>query len=70
MTNSLWTIKFSSSGDGYLIQIFYYLSKNIYVRIMNSEGRIVEEAKKKNEVKLVRSVSELSGQVEELDKER
>ena len=37
---------------------------------MNSEGRIVEEAKKKNEVKLVRSVSELSGQVEELDKER
>jgi len=35
-----------------------------------SEGRIVEEAKKKNEVKLVRSVSELSGQVEEPDKER
>ena len=69
MTNSWWTIKFSSSGDGYLIQIFYYLFY-IYVRIINSEGRIVEEAKKKNEVKLVRSVSELSGQVEELDKER
>ena len=72
MTNSWWTIKFSSSGDGFLFfspNILYFLVF-IYVCIINSEGRIIEEAKKKNEVKFVRSVSELSGQVEEPDKER
>ena len=42
----------------------------IYACIINSEGRIIEEVKKKNEVKFVRSVSELSGPVEEPDIER
>ena len=42
----------------------------VFYLCLNSEGKITEEAKKKNDIKYLRSESVLSGKVEDLDKVR
>ena len=65
MTSFLWTTKCSYSGEVFLFFICF-----AFYLCINSEGRIIEEAKKKNDIKCLRSESVLSGQVEDIDKVR